>query len=285
MTKIFKMNNDMFPCIWFNNQAVEAAKFYADVFKDVALLNQNPVVTKISIGGCPLMLLNGGPHFKPNPTISFYVVFEEETELDHAWEHLSANGKVMMPVDKYDWSDKYAWVEDQYGVSWQITLGKISDMGQKLTPALMYVGDQFGNAETAINQYISIFKDSQIIMLARYDEADELQGGKIKHGQFNLSGQRFIAMDSGLMHGIEFSEGISLVVICRNQEEVDHFWSKLTEGGHESRCGWLKDKYGVSWQVVPGVLDQLMSDPERAGRVTEAFMKMKKFDIAALLEA
>ena len=94
-----------------------------------------------------------------------------------------------------------------------------------------------------------------------------------------------MAMDSFMQHDFNFNEGVSLVVECENQAQIDHFWSKLTEGGEESMCGWLKDKYGVSWQIVPSILGKLMSDPERSQRVIAAFMKMKKFDIETLMNA
>jgi predicted 3-demethylubiquinone-9 3-methyltransferase (glyoxalase superfamily) len=109
--------------------------------------------------------------------------------------------------------------------------------------------------------------------------------GLIMHAQFKLDGHVFMCMDSSMDHGVQFNESVSFVVECENQEQIDHFWTKLTEGGQESMCGWLKDRFGVSWQIVPKVLGQLMQDPERSGRVVQAFMKMKKFNIQQLMDA
>lgn len=107
----------------------------------------------------------------------------------------------------------------------------------------------------------------------------------MNYGEFSLGGQWFTAMDSAHPHEFTFSEGVSLSITCENQKEIDHYWNRLREGGSESQCGWLKDKFGVSWQVVPRVLEKLMSDPARSQRVIEAFLKMKKFDIDALMRA
>lgn len=146
-------------------------------------------------------------------------------------------------------------------------------------------------AEEAIKFYTSIFKNSRIISVHRYpDESLDAHfkgmAGKVIHGVFELAGQRFMALDGGPM--FKFNEAISLYVDCESQTEVDYFWEKLTaDGGEESMCGWLKDKYGVSWQIVPKQLEELMNDEdaEKTGRVTQALMQMQKIDIAALRRA
>ncbi len=119
----------------------------------------------------------------------------------------------------------------------------------------------------------------------RYEAGDGDIEGTVKHAQFTLGNSVLMAMDSSRTHGFEFNEGISLVVECDTQGQIDHYWDRLTEGGSEGRCGWLKDQFGVSWQIVPSVLAQLINDPERSPKVVEAFMKMKKFEIGKLLEA
>jgi predicted 3-demethylubiquinone-9 3-methyltransferase (glyoxalase superfamily) len=187
-----------------------------------------------------------------------------------------------MPLNKYTWSEKYGWIEDKYGISWQLTLGKVSDLGQKITPALMFIGEQFVRAEEAINFYSGIFPDSSTNLMSRYDANDELQAGKINHTQFTLAGQKYVAMDSGMRHEFNFNEGISFVVTCDNQEEIDHYWNALTKDGQERMCGWLIDKFGLSWQIVPSILSKLMQDSAKAQKVQEVFLKMRKFDISVL---
>ena len=275
----------LYPCIWMNNNAAEAAEFYCSVFPDAKIEDSNPMVTMWSSMGEKFMLLNGGPMFKPTPSISFYSIFPDESQIQQIWDKLADGGMIMMPLDTYPWSKKYGWLQDKYGVCWQLESNVPAGEAQKYIPALMFTGDQFGRAEEAIESYTSVFPDASTGFISRYGDDAGDQAGKINHAQFFLNGQRFAAMDSALDHKFNFSEGISLVIPCDNQQEIDFFWEKLTEGGQESQCGWLKDKFGVSWQVVPTNLGQLIADPEKGSRVVEAFMKMKKFDIAALENA
>lgn len=282
------MKNKIFPCLWFDGQAKAAAELYCSVFDNSKITVNSPVVVNFELNGQKFMGLNGGPQFKINPSISFYVTCETEEEIDAAWEKLIEGGFAMMPLNKYPWSPKYGWLQDKFGVSWQLTLGNIQEMGQKFTPALMFVGAQHGKAEEAINLYQSLFPNSSTRLLVRYEEGDNDTTGTVKHAQFLLDGQVFAAMDSGMAHNFAFNEGLSFVIDCDGQEEVDFFWNKLTaDGGQESQCAWLKDKYGVSWQIVPKQLMQLMSSPdhEKAGRVMQAMLKMKKIIIADLENA
>jgi predicted 3-demethylubiquinone-9 3-methyltransferase (glyoxalase superfamily) len=152
---------------------------------------------------------------------------------------------------------------------------------QKITPFLWFDD----KAEEAMNFYVSIFKNSKIGSVARYGEAGPGPKGTVMTAVFELNGQEFIALNGG--PHFKFTEAISFVVNCETQEEVDEFWEKLSEGGEKSRCGWLKDKYGLSWQVVPNVLGKLMQDkdPEKSKRVMEAMLQMDKLDIKTLKQA
>jgi predicted 3-demethylubiquinone-9 3-methyltransferase (glyoxalase superfamily) len=278
------MNNTIYPCLWFNGNAKEAADFYCTVFHDTSITAENDIVVELLSSGQKFICLNGRADFPTNPSLSFYVLFETMEEINKAWNLLIEGGKVFMPFDKYDWSEKYGWVQDRFGVSWQLSYGRFDDIGQKFTPTFMFTGAQQGNAEKAINYYTSIFKDSSVIGILRYNAGEDVEG-TIKHAQFKLHGQVFMAMDSSQPDGFAFNEGISMVVNCKDQEEIDHFWKALTYGGSEGQCGWLKDQFGVSWQIVPSVLGQLMSQPASSGNVVKAFMKMKKFNIKELEEA
>lgn len=156
---------------------------------------------------------------------------------------------------------------------------------QKITPCLWFDSQ----AEDAANHYVSIFDNSEILSISRYGEAGhEIHGraaGSVMTVEFALDGQKFVALNGGPQ--FTFDEAVSFQIHCKDQDEVDYFWSKLADGGEEGPCGWLKDRFGLSWQVVPDGLIEMLSDsePEKAGRVTNAFLKMKKFDIAALERA
>ena len=155
-------------------------------------------------------------------------------------------------------------------------------MTHQIIPCLWFENQ----AEEAVNFYVSVFRNSKIENISRYGkEGFEIHGqqeGSVLTVDFEINGQRFTALNGGPM--FKFTEAISFQVFCDTQQEIDHYWNKLTEnGGEESYCGWLKDKYGISWQIVPAVLPDLMKDPEKSGRVTKVFLQMRKFDIEKTL--
>ena len=279
------MKNIIYTCLWFDGKAREAAEFYCSVFNDSLITSDNQLVVNFESAGQKFMCLNGGPEFTFNPSVSFYVVCETEEETDKSWKSLLEGGSVLMPLDKYEWSSKYGWLQDRFGVNWQLSLGRMEDVGQKFTPVLMFTGKQNGKAEQAIQFYTSLFEDSGIRSILRYNKDENEVAGAIKHAQFRLGSQVFMAMDSSLMHQFSFNEAISFVVECDTQKEIDYYWDKLTESGEEVQCGWLKDRFGFSWQIVPSILEKLMSDPSRSKRVVEAFLQMKKFEIDKLINA
>jgi len=280
------MKEPITPCLWYNGQAKEAADLYCSVFNNAKITAQSPIVTGINVSGQNITLLDGGPMYQPNPSISFYYICDNEEELDRIWDAFSKEGTVMMPLDKYPWSKKYGWITDKFGISWQLALSDMSEVGQKITPCFLFTGKQYGRVDEAIAHYSNIFEDASVDGILRYG-ANELpdEEGKVKHAQINLNGQKFMLMESAHAHPFTFSEGVSLTIHCETQQEIDHYWERLTESGEESMCGWLKDKFGVSWQIIPTMLSKLMSDPAKAGKAAKAFMAMRKFNIEQLVQA
>jgi predicted 3-demethylubiquinone-9 3-methyltransferase (glyoxalase superfamily) len=277
------MSNPINPCFWFDGQAKAAADFYASTFPDARLLGGSNFVVSVEVGGLKLSLLNGGPQFKVNSSISLFYNCGSEAEIDTLWKTLSRGGSVLMPLDNYPFARKYGWVADKFGVNWQLILPSAPPR-QKVFPSLMFTQDRCGRAEEALRFYTSLFKDSSVGTLSRYGAGQEPEKeGTLNYGEFSLGSQWFTVMDSAQPHQFSFTEGVSLFLACENQKEIDYFWNRLSEGGSEGQCGWLKDRFGVSWQVVPRVLEELMADPARSKRVVEAFLKMKKFDIEGLL--
>jgi len=280
------MKENITPCLWYNGQAQEAAALYCSVFTDAKITAQSPIVTAINVSGHSITLLDGGPMYKPNPSISFFYICEKEDELNKIWNAFSKEGTVLMALDKYPWSEKYGWINDKFGISWQIALGKLSDVGQKITPCLMFTGKQYGKADEAIAHYSTIFKNVKVDGILRYganESPDE--EGKVKHAQLALNDHKFMIMESAAPHNFSFTEGVSLTVYCETQNEIDYYWEKLTESGKESMCGWLKDKFGVSWQIIPTVLGKIMSEPAKAGKAAQAFMAMRKLNIEQIVQA
>jgi predicted 3-demethylubiquinone-9 3-methyltransferase (glyoxalase superfamily) len=152
---------------------------------------------------------------------------------------------------------------------------------QKITPFLWFDGQ----AEEAMHFYVSIFKNSEVISIALYGDAGPGLKGSVMVATFELDGQRFLALNGGPQ--FTFSPAVSFLVNCSTQEEVDYLWERLSEGGVKGQCGWLRDKYGLSWQIVPTILGELMQDkdPEKSQRVMQAMLQMHKLDIAGLQRA
>jgi predicted 3-demethylubiquinone-9 3-methyltransferase (glyoxalase superfamily) len=288
------------PFLWFDDNAEEAMNFYVSLFENSRVVNifrypdepldipmqgmEGKVLTgEFELGGQQFMALDGGPQFQFTPAISFFVNCRTEDEIDRLFEQLSARGDVMMPLQQYPFAEKFAWVQDRYGLTWQLMLSG-GEYTQKVVPYLMFVGAQHGKAEEAINLYTSLFDNSNIQIIDRYGPGEDETEGTVRHARFKLSGQEFMALDSALEHKFTFTEAISLFVNCENQEEVDRLWENLSFVPEAEQCGWLKDKFGVSWQIVPSEYMEMMKDPDpaRSKRVMDAMLQMKKFEIGAL---
>jgi len=272
------------PFLWFDGKAEEAAKFYTSIFKNSEIRSISQMSATFQLDGLEFIALNGGPQFKFSPATSFFVECERREELDAEWKRLSKSGTVLMELAAYPFSEKFGWVQDEFGVSWQLNL---AGRKQTITPFLMFVGEHYGKAEEAMNFYISLFKNSSVTRIERYGAGEAEAEGTVKHAKFALNGQRFMAMDSGREHPFTFTPAISFFVSCDTQEEINYFWEKLSAGGEKSRCGWLKDKFGVSWQIVPPVLGEFLNDEdeEKSERVMKAMLEMDKLDIKALRRA
>jgi predicted 3-demethylubiquinone-9 3-methyltransferase (glyoxalase superfamily) len=284
--------------LWFDTQAREAAEFYAAAFgkgskvTSSSQLDNTPSgsvdIVTFELLGREFQAISAGPLFKFNPSISFHVLCNTKDEVDALWGKLSQGGTALMELGAYPFSEKYGWVQDRYGLSWQLFYSAGADVKQKITPVLMYVGGVWGKAEEAVNYWTSLFEGSNVFALQRYGKGEEPdQEGTLRYGTFALLGQEFGAMDSAYAHNFAFNEAISFMVPCETQEEIDYLWKKLSAVPEAEQCGWLKDQFGVSWQIIPTALGELMStgSPEQTARVTAAFLQMKKFDIEGLKRA
>jgi predicted 3-demethylubiquinone-9 3-methyltransferase (glyoxalase superfamily) len=285
------------PHLWFDNNAEEAAKFYTSIFKDSKIKNMTTLhntpsgtvdIFTVDLLGQEFTLISAGPLFKFNPSVSFLVVCTTKEEVDELWGNLSEGGTALMELGEYPFSEKYGWVQDKYGLSWQVMFMGDRKTKQRIIPTLMFVGKQCGKAEEAINFYTSVFEDARVGDILRYIKGEEPdKEGTVKHASFILQGQEFAAMDSARGHNFAFNEAISFMVHCETQEEIDYYWGTLSADPKAEQCGWLKDKFSLSWQIVPSLMDEMLisNDKKKIERVTEAFLLMKKLDIAKLKEA
>lgn len=299
------IKQNIVPNLWFDKEAEEAVKFYTSIFGNSKINSETryPEVGQeihhkeagsimtidFELEGYQLMALNGGPHFKFNPSGSLFVICKNEEEINHLWKLLFDGGEALLPLDSYEWSPRYGWLKDRYGLNWQLMLIDGEEApAQRICPLLFFTGNSHGKAEEAIKFYTSVFEGSKVEGVQKYEKEDhnEYALGTVKHAQFQLRGETFMAMDSGMENDFPFNEAISFIVQCEDQQEIDKYWGQLTEGGdpQAQQCGWLKDRFGISWQIVPAEIGALMNDPvkEKANRTMEALLKMKKIDLEAL---
>lgn len=299
------------PHLWYDTQAKEAAEFYTSIFPDsnietITTIHNTPSgdadIVTFTIWGFSMMAISAGPVFKFNPSISFMVNFDPSRDanakanLDAIWTKLMDGGEALMPLDKYPFSEWYGWVKDKYGVTWQLMLtNPDGEERPTIIPSIMFVGDNVGNAEKATDFYLDVFKNAPHAnketkrgTLAKYPAgAEPDKEGSVMFTDIQLDGVWLAAMDSAHAHHFELNEAISLLVECEDQAEIDYFWEKLSAVPDSEQCGWLKDKFGVSWQISPRELNTIMStgSKEQVDRVTQAFLPMKKFDLAAIQKA
>ncbi len=285
------------PFLWFEKDMKGVTDFYISVFPGSRLKGKGELentpsgavqMATLEIYGQDFSLMTAGPYLPFNPTISFIVSCQSMDEVDELWGKLSSTGKILMELSSYPFAEKYGWVQDKYGVSWQIMYSKTMQAPQKVTPTLMFAGTVCGRAGEAVDFYTSVFHNSKIDYKMDYDGTEPVDdpNAKVKHAGITIENFHIALMDSGKKSPLTFEQAISFVVNCDTQEEVDYYWEKLTDGGKEVQCGWLSDKFGMPWQIVPRAMESMMAEgsKEQIARVTQAFMQMKKFDIKKLEE-
>lgn len=287
------------PCLWFDDNAEAAARLYTSLFDGSSIKavtkysnessrvsgrpNGSVMTVLFELAGQEFLGLNGGPVYKLTPAVSMFVACESDEEIERLFAKLSA-GKVLMPLQEYPFAKKYAWVEDEFGLSWQLMA---AERDQKITPCLLFTGTNKGKAAEAMKFYTSLFPNSEIDFAAQFP-AGEGADGMLARGEFTIDGYTLAASDSPIEHDFNITSAVSFIVGCQSQAEIDKYWrALLANGGAEQRCGWLTDKYDVAWQVVPHGLEHILNsnDKSKSRRATEALMKMVKIDIAALQNA
>lgn len=293
------------PHLWFNDNAVDASAFYVNAFgKDSAVVHKSVIrgtpsgdcdFVVFTLWGFEFMGISGGPAFAINPTISFMLNFDPSVDpdargnLDALWGKLSDGGHALMDIGEYPFSKRYGWIQDKHGLNWQLILtNPEGEPRPAIMPSLMFTGDNTGKAGEAMDFYVSTFGDSKRGMTAAYPPgASPEPKAKIMFAEFMIGNQWFTAMDSGHMHDFTFNEAVSLLVRCETQEEIDALTNGLSAMPEAEQCGWLKDRYGVSWQMHPVAWEAMMNsgDQARIDRAMKAFLTMKRVDVAALKRA
>ena len=293
------------PHLWFDTQAREAAEFYSEVFPhsqvtNVSTLHDTPGgdcdMVSFKVWGHDFMAISAGPLFKFNPSISFMVNFDPDSVpdaaqlLDRVWAQLADGGEELMPLGEYPFSKRYGWIADRYGVSWQLILTDTQgEPRPAIVPFLMFTGDVCGKAAETREFYVSVFGDSELGQSGALPGGIRARRTRLRRcfptfGSATAGSQRWTALTN---MASRFNEAVSLLISCTDQDEIDYYWERLSAVPEAEQCGWLKDRFGVSWQVAPAAMDEMMANgtPEQIDRVTQAFLPMKKFDLEALRSA
>jgi len=285
------------PYLWYDKEAVEAATMYTGLFENSAInqinhLSDTPSgdvdMVDFQLAGLQISAISGGPFFKFNSALSFMVACENQKEVDRLYNELVKDGEILMPLGEYPFSKYYGWFQDRYGLNWQLIMVENMEEQPRIRPVLLFSDKMCGKAQEALNYYNEVFKESEKGNISYYEkDKGSDPRANINYGELKFEDIQFVMMDHGVGGSDSFNEAVSFMISCDTQEEIDYYWEKLSFVPEAEQCGWVKDQFGVSWQVVPSIMGKIFeeSTEEQAAKVTQAFLKMKKFDIKALEEA
>ncbi len=288
------------PYLWYDKNALEAATFYTSVFPDSKILGVDKIydtpsgdcdMVSFQLFGLEIQSIGAGPEFRFNSSLSFMVSCTSKEEIDEYYGALSKDGDVLMPLGEYPFCPYYVWFSDKYGLNWQLLLTGSFDgyeRERRIRPVLLFQNTQCGKAEEALKFYESVLPGATLGVVSHNLEGEAQDTrATINYAEISFLGMDFVIMDHGLGGEDSFNEAFSLMIGCKDQMEIDYYWNKLSFVPEAEQCGWLKDRFGVSWQIVPSILGDLLanSTKEEADRVTKAFLQMGKFDIDLLNKA
>jgi len=284
--------SNIIPHLWFDTEAAEAAEFYLSVFPDATKRSQTVIkdtpsgdcdFLHIELFGQEFMLISAGPYFTVNDSISFLIDCESDQEAFELYTKLLDDPEPLRMIDEIDFSE-IQWINDRYGISWMIQCSSTNPK-RRISPVLQFVGSLCGKMEEAVDFYVSTFNDASIVSTT-YTVNDGGIGESIFHEiiAFTLEGRSFFAMEKFTVDEMPFNEAVSLLIECETQKEIDKYWTSLSAVPEAEQCGWLKDKYGLSWQVSPRIMNEMMLDDndERLNAVTQSILQMKKLDMDEL---
>ncbi len=286
------------PHLWLDQEAKAAALFYTSIFENTHFVGSTTIkdtpsgeieIAVFELEGLRFyaMSTEAEAPFKLNASLSITVACTTEKEIDELWEALSQNGNIMMPLQAYPFAQKYGWVADRYGLSWQLMLQENVVPKQKMTISFLFAGDGCGRAEEAARFYTNLFPQAKILTTSYYSEGEaKSPQARVNYLSFTLEGQAFTAMDHGYGGEETFNEAFSILVHCKDQKEIDDLWRRLSADPENEACGWLKDRFGVSWQLMPEQFEKtlLFGSEKLVAETFKVFSTMKKPDIKKLEE-
>ncbi|WP_237204984.1 VOC family protein [Rothia nasimurium] len=284
MTSTFRPISAPTACVWINGDAAEAATYYAQALPLTASAPA-PDMGTLNIDGADLLLLGADATYSPNPSISGFLRFspdrfgsleQAEQALRHAHTAIGEGGE-LMPLQAYPFAPLFAWVRDRYGFTWQLFLEETPSDLPFFTPCFMFGNVAHGKCEEATNTWMELLGGERL-SLTRHGEGSYLDPEAVQMTTFTMGGGTFTAIDAGTFHDFTFDPGVSMALLYQNQVGIDGAWSVLSQVADAERCGWCVDAYGVSWQVLPQNIGQLMTDTDACAKL----LSMGKIDLNQL---
>lgn len=283
------------PHLWYNTEAKEAVAFYVDLFGGnvdwTYTITDTPSgdsdLIQFQLGNMTLAAISAGPYFKLNESMSLMVNVASKDEVTRLYQALSEGGRVLMPLGEYPFSPYYVWLEDRFGLSWQLSYAPDLDKPYQFDICLLFSQGQVGLAQPMLDYYKDKLPQARLGRLSYYGEGEAaVEAAKLNYAELLVAGQKMIVMDHGYGGEASFNEAFSLMVYVDSQDELDFYYDLLSAVPEAEMCGWVKDQFGISWQIVPRMLMEAYdtASPEKVKAVNAAVMTMKRLDIAKIQE-
>lgn len=281
--------------LWYDKEAVQAVETYTNLFPASEILARTVLPDTPSgdvdylifnLGNLQFSAMSAGDYFKLNESISIMVTLSSKEELDRIYATLSQDGKILMPLQAYDFNPYFVWLQDAYGLNWQLFLDEKQSQDHTFKLCFLFGMEQNGLAEPAMDFFIEKLGAKEVLRQPYPEFPGKPESAKLVYGQVNYLNQDFVFMDHGAGGDSLFSPAFSLSLLCQDQAEIDHYWDLLSKVAEAEACGWCQDDFGLSWQVVPAALERatLRASREDLKAMQAIYYPMKKFEIAPLSE-
>ncbi|HEL1740826.1 TPA: VOC family protein [Streptococcus suis] len=281
------------PHLWYDTEAKEAVAFYVELFGGkidwTYTITDTPSgdsdLIQFQLGDMTLAAISAGPYFKLNESMSLMVNVASKDEVTRLYQALSEGGRILMPLGEYPFSPYYVWLEDRFGLSWQLSFAPDLDKPYQFDICLLFSQEQVGLAQPMLDYYKDKLPQASVGQLSYYGEGEAaVEAAKLNYAELLVAGQKMIVMDHGYGGEASFNEAFSLMVYVDSQDELNFYYDLLSAVPEAEMCGWVKDQFGISWQIVPRILMEAYdtASPEKVKAVNAAVMTMKRLDIAAI---
>ncbi|HFI0746470.1 TPA: VOC family protein [Streptococcus suis] len=281
------------PHLWYDTEAKEAVAFYVDLFGGnvdwTYTITDTPSgdsdLIQFQLGDMTLAAISAGPYFKLNESMSLMVNVASKDEVTRLYQALSEGGRVLMPLGEYPFSPYYVWLEDRFGLSWQLSYAPDLDKPYQFDICLLFSQDQVGLAQPMLDYYKDKLPQASVGQLSYYGEGEAaVEAAKLNYAELLIAGQKMIVMDHGYGGEASFNEAFSLMVYVDSQDELNFYYDLLSAVPEAEICGWAKDQFGISWQIVPRILMEAYdtANPETVKAVNDAVLTMKRLDFATI---